>query len=151
MVRYQADLKNFSFQAIRKHYPSTQRRVYDTLLEMTPERLQFELAAIPNREDYKFCQEGLDTDTYAIIGTIMSVLLDEKNLLLTKDDIIISYLRFRELVFLYEAVRQGIMVTQLTDTGVDYFFNVGSVELDNKQPTIKLYQKSILRYKQSCQ
>ncbi len=132
MIKYQGELKNYPFQAIRKHYPALQKRVFDTLLAMTPAQLQFEFDAIPDKENHTFCFEGIDQDTYEIIGTVMSAVMDEKRLILTRDDVTLIYLRFRELMFLYEALRQGIMVSQITDTDTVYYFNVESAE---EQPT----------------
>ena len=146
MVKYQGELKSYTFRAMRKHYPCLQKRVYETLLEMTPAQLQFEFAAIPDKEDYKFCFEGIDPDTYKIIGTVMASMLDEKNLILTRDDLTLIYLRFRELMFLYEALRQGILVAQLTDTDTEYYFDIEeSVKSIDKQPV--KYRKYLRYYR----
>ena len=147
MVKYQGELKSYTFRAIRKHYPCLQKRIYDTLIELTPAQLQFELAAIPDKEDYKFCLEGgIDPDTYKIIGTVMASMLDEKNLILTRDDLTIIYLRFRELMFLYEALRQGIMIVQVTDTDTEYYFDTEeSAESTDKQPV--KYRKYLRYYR----
>jgi len=147
MIKYQGELKNYPFKAIRRHYPALQKRVYDALLALTPSQLQFEFDAIPDRAEHIFSFDGVDQDTYEIIGTVMSSVLDENRLILTRDDVTIIYLRFRELMFLYEAMRQGIMVSKVTDTDTEYFFDIeGGEEDQSAEQRPRVFKASIRRY-----
>jgi hypothetical protein len=147
MIKYQGELKNYPFKSIRQHYPALQKRVYDALLALTPSQLQFEFDAIPDKEEHIFSFDGVDQDTYEIIGTVMSSVMDENRLILTRDDVTIIYLRFRELMFLYEAVRQGIMVSKLTDTDTDYFFDIETEPENSGDQRPRIYRTSIRRYR----
>jgi hypothetical protein len=67
---------------------------------------------------------GIDQETFATIGQVLQHVLNEKQLVLTEHDVLVAYQRFRELIFKFHAVRQGVMVEQVTDEGVDHYFNV---------------------------
>jgi hypothetical protein len=146
MIKYNGGLKNFTFPALRKQYPAVQKRVYETLLAITPEQLQFELNAIPDKEHHKFCSDGIDTDTLQIISTVMSFVMNEDKLILTRDDVTLAYFRFCELIFLYEATRQGVMVVQTTDTDIDYYFNAENPADGTSKKQRKLYRGHVRRY-----
>lgn len=147
MIKYQGELKDHPFKQMRQWYPTLQKRVYTALLAMTPAQLQFEFSLIPNKESHKFSGTGVDQDTYAIIGTVMSSVLDEQRLILTRDDVAVVYLRMRELMFLYEAVRQGILVEQVTDNSTEYYFDVADPPEEIKEP--KRYRRRLQHYRQT--
>lgn len=132
MTPYEHELKTYKLKDLRQHYPTLQKRIYDILLELTPAQLQFEMAELPKSKT--FCQEGLDQETYEIIGTVMSSVLDEPKLIMTLDDVRVTYMRFRELLFLYEATRQGIMTAVTDDTGINYFFNMDVPDEFQEEP-----------------
>ena len=70
----------------------------------------------------------IDWDTYEIIGHVMSCLLEQENLILTMDDVRLCYTRFRELMYLKAAVDQGILRTEMTDNGLEYYYVTGDIE-----------------------
>lgn len=147
MIKFQGELKGYSFQTIRKQHPYLQKRVYDVLLALTPGQLQFELGAIPHTKDYKFCFEGIDPDTHQILSTVLAAMLEEQHLILTRDDLTLSYLRFRELMFLYEATRQGLMIAQVTETDTDYYFDVDEEPVSTAKPLPVKYRKRLRYYR----
>ena len=141
MLPYQSDLKNYPFASVKRHYPHVQRSIYDTLLELTPSRLQFELHQI--EEDREFCLECVDQDTYEIIGTVMSALLEENRLIMTRDDVILSFLRFKELLYIDQCVKQGLMVVQVTEKDIQYLYTVGEQAPQTERKPGKRYRRRL--------
>jgi hypothetical protein len=117
------DLKYTDFPQLRRQFPALQERVYKVLLELSPQRLIFEMAQLPkNLQGIALC--GIDQETFATIGQVLQHVLNEKQLVLTEHDVLVAYQRFQELIFKFHAVRQAVMVEQVTDEGIDYYFNV---------------------------
>jgi hypothetical protein len=141
MTRYENGLEEYSFEELKKHYAHVQRRVYDALLALSPAQLVFELP-----KDKKFCHEFVDGPTYAIIGRVMSTLLEERNLILTRDDILVCFLRFRELIFIHEAVRQGVMIVKPTDKSLEYYYTVDEPKSETKAEAPTIITGQMRRY-----
>jgi hypothetical protein len=129
---YKFDLKNYPFENIKQKYPQIQRKIYDTLLTMTPSQLLFELNQINSNKEFSLGQ--VDEDTFEIIGIIMSKLMDNNRLVMTKDDVIVSYLRFKELIFLHSCVSQGLMKVQVTDKDIQYVWDKSVQPTTKKKP-----------------
>jgi hypothetical protein len=109
---------------------------------LTPAQLVFELP-----RGRKFCHERIDADTYVIIGKVMAAIMEEHNLVLTQDDVLLCFLRFRELIFLYEATRQGVMLTKVTENSIDYYYVDGDEKTEDAEPeTAVKYVKHMKHY-----
>lgn len=124
MLKHTGSLSEYSYEQVRDSYPYTQKCIYEALLLLTPERLEFEMNLIPDKRS--FCMSGINIDTWEIIGHVMKVLLDNDDLIMTSDDLKLSYSRFREMMFLKAAVEQGLMEMKITDTQIDYFYTIGN-------------------------
>lgn len=120
MIRYQGNISDFTFEDIRAELPNLSREVFDVLAAMSPEQMEFLLADLP----VKFNSKEVTHEGMQIMGTLMSEALEQDDLVMTRDEIVLCYARFCELVFLGCAMRQGIIVPQLTDTAIDYYFTM---------------------------
>lgn len=89
-----------------KELPTLQRRVYDALVELSPAKLDFMLSDHPK---LSISSRQIDHNTHYLICQVMMELLDNQKLLLTTDDIVCCWQRFKELIFLHQAVKQGII------------------------------------------
>jgi hypothetical protein len=116
-----------------------QKRVYEALLDLSPEQLEFEFELLP--EERSFCVTGVDQDTYDIIGHIMGGLLEQKDLILTLDDIKLCYYHFRELMYLKAGVEQGLLKIEMTGNDLEYFYNFEPQE----KPAKKIYKAQAIR------
>jgi len=94
-------------QIVANELPTLQRRIYDALVEVTPSQLDFIMAN--DFPKLRFNNKGIDTDTHYIICSILKELLDCEKLLLTNDDLYGAFQRFKELIFLKEGIKQGII------------------------------------------
>lgn len=127
MIKHKGSLSEYSYDQIRASgYPYAQKRIYEALLKLSPEQLNFELEQIP--EERSFCMSGIDTETWEIIGHVMTELMENEELVLTMDDLKLCYSRFRELMFLSAAVEQGLMQAVTTDKGTEYFYTLETPE-----------------------
>ena len=126
LIRHKDRLHEYSLSQIRQQLPHVQKRVYEALLNLSPEQLEFEFELLPGERS--FCMTYIDWDTYEIIGHVMSCLLEQENLILTMDDVRLCYTRFRELMYLKAAVDQGILRTEMTDNGLEYYYVTGDIE-----------------------
>jgi hypothetical protein len=118
MVTWKEPMKGFSFSQVRQTYPQLQKRVYDVLFRLTPRQLTFELAQVQGNKI--FSKVMVDQPTFEVISGVMTALLEERNLLFTKDDLVVCWQRFNELIFAYEAVRQGIMTEKIEGGEIIY-------------------------------
>ncbi len=114
-------LKERSFLNLKsRELPTLQRRVYDALRGLTPSELDFILA-----NDYaklSINHQRIDRDTHYIICGVLRELTETARLLLTNDDILCAWQRLKELLFLKEAVKQGIIVEKpAADGSVTYW------------------------------
>lgn len=120
MLKYRGSFPEHSLEDIRGNFPYLQKRVYEVLCALSPEQLEFEMNLIPYPKS--FCLTAVDQDTWEIVGHIMHQLLDADSLILTRDDVVVCYARFKELMFFSAAERQGIMMTTVTDSGIDRYY-----------------------------
>jgi len=130
-------LKSQGYPALKRNYKMFQRRVYDALADLTPTKFQFLMHCRKDRMSFNW--EGIDAATFRFIGDVLVELLDDKKLLVTEHDVIISFNRFRELIWKHECVRQGMLrEVPNADGSVDY-------ELVNEEPAAKIDDDVIYR------
>jgi len=123
VLTWKEPLKEFSFSQVRQTYPHLQKRMYDVLVQLTPRRLIFETSQVQGNKT--FSKTMIDQPTFEIISEVMKTLLEEEKLIFTRDDLLVCWQRFHELIFAYEAVRQGIMTEKLEGDTVIYEVNSG--------------------------
>ncbi len=82
-MRYQDELSQYSLSDLKGQMPLLQQRVYDALLALTPNRLQFELSQIPLAKE-TFNREYCDDMTLDTIKFVMAALLDDAGFVLTR-------------------------------------------------------------------
>jgi hypothetical protein len=128
MVTWREPLRGFSFQEVRQTYPQLQKRIYDVLLQLTPRQLAFEMAQVQGNRT--FSSEIVDQPTFEIMSRVMKGLLDEQKLLFTRDDLLVCFQRFHELIFAYEAVRQGILTEKIEGNEIIYEVNSEPIAVD---------------------
>lgn len=119
-------LTSHGYPALKRNYRMFQRRIYDALAELTPTKFQFLMSC---RKEMSFNWEGIDMATYTFIGDVLVELIGDPKLVITEHDLLITYNRFRELIWKYECVRQGLMQEVKADDGsVEYVVD------DDRQP-----------------
>lgn len=135
MVRADS-LPDMSLKALRRRYPTLQECIYEALCALTPGQLQFELEQI--EDEWAFNLDAIDNPTFATIGSVMTTVTGEDRLIMTKDDLMIAYLRFKELIFFHQAEKQGLMkVDDSGDRLVHYFVSEPNPQLPGSPKAIK--------------
>jgi hypothetical protein len=102
------NLKKAGYKALKHDYPTLQKRIFDVLVALTPKQLEFMVNCRKDDKSMGFNWEGLDTSTYYLIGDVLVELIGDPRLIVTEHDVMVSYGRFRELIWTYECVRQGL-------------------------------------------
>ncbi len=105
------------FGEAEAQWPGLTERIFNAARDISPAQLNFELDEI----DAGFNMNNtVDDETWVVISTVLSRVLEEPRILLTRGDTEFTYYRFCHLFFLYEAVRQGIYKEVMTESGVVY-------------------------------
>jgi hypothetical protein len=113
MTQYIDSLKLYSFKTIKASYPLFQARIYDVLKELTPTRLRFEL----DQQTDKFNWNELDGNTSCLIANVLSDLLDDPKLIITQHDMLISWVRIKELLWTGDLLKQGLIQEKIENDG----------------------------------
>jgi hypothetical protein len=121
-------LTSQGYSALKRNYKAFQRRVYDALAELTPTKFQFIMNC--RKDSMSFNWEGIDAATYRFIGDVLAELIGDPKLLITEHDLLITHSRFRELIWKFECVRQGMLKEVTASDG-----SVQYVMADDAQPT----------------
>jgi hypothetical protein len=100
-------------QIVAADLPTLQRRVYNVLVDITPSQFDFIMAN--DFPKLNFNNRRIDQDTHYIICSALKDLLDCPRLLLTNDDLFCAFQRFKELLFLKEGIKQGIIREEVND------------------------------------
>jgi hypothetical protein len=128
MPKFVDAFRQWSYKEFKAKYPLLQESVYNTLAELSPTVLAFEVA---NHKDTPLNWNMLDQSTYDLVLSIMTSILSHSELTLsmhgdsgvelTEHDIGLSYLRFRELLYTKGLIDQNIIKeTPKSDGSVDY-------------------------------
>jgi len=128
MPKFVDAFRQWSYKKFKAKYPLLQESVYNTLAELTPAVLAFE---VDNHKETPLNWNLLDESTYNLVVSIMTSILSHSELTLsmhgdskielTEHDIGLSYLRFRELLYTKGLIDQNIIKeTSKPDGSVDY-------------------------------
>jgi hypothetical protein len=129
MTRYRDSFKGYPYKVVKAKYPLLQERVYQTLITLTPARLQFELNCQKD-EEFKFNWKTMDNSTYYLIGAVLADLLEDPKLIITTHDLMISWARFKELIYTHELLRQGLVKEQIGEDGSVEYIDTNSPQPD---------------------
>jgi len=100
-------VKEYTYEQVLTDLPTLQRRIYNAMVNITPSQFDFIMAN--DFPELKFNRNSIDTDTHYIICFMLKDLLECPKLLLTNDDLYCAFQRFKELIFLKEGIKQGII------------------------------------------
>lgn len=147
MKEFSDNLKKYGFKALKRHYNLLQKRVYDVLSDLTPTKLQFILNCRKDEHGMSFNWEAIDAPTYRLIGDVLAELVGDSQLIITEHDLIISYQRFRELIWTFQCVRQGLLKEVYADDGSVKYVPADSMQQPQDQPQDDvLYQRTRKRH-----
>jgi hypothetical protein len=146
MQKYRS-LREYTLDDVRSTFPHVQERIFEALVNLSPEQFGFELQQVSDKRT--FCMTAVDHETWEIIGHVMSEVLEQQDLIMTRDDVVLCYTRFKELMYLKSAVDQGLLEPKITDSGLEYYYTVGDQSNTHpEQIDDKPYLgRSIRRYK----
>ena len=128
MKEFSDNLKKYGFKALKRHYTLLQKRVYDALSDLTPTKLQFILNCRKDEGGMSFNWEAIDAPTYRLIGDVLAELIGDSKLIITEHDLIISFQRFKELIWTYECVRQGLFKEVYENDGTVKYIPADTME-----------------------
>lgn len=148
MKEFSDNLKKHGYKALKRHYTLLQKRVFDALADLTPTRLQFVLNCRKDDRDMSFNWEDIDTPTYRLIGDVLAELIGDPKLIITEHDLIISFQRFKELIWTYECVRQGLFKEVYAEDGSVKYVPADTMQApEQSQPQSDvLYQRTRKRH-----
>lgn len=87
--------------------PTLQRRVYEFLKELTPNHVAFFLqASLP----HQFNLQDIDGTTRRLVYELLQEHFEDPKLLITTDDLWVSWLKIKSLYYLFEGVRQNFLI-----------------------------------------
>lgn len=113
---YTDTFRDHSFKETKARLPLLQERVFRALASLTPMQLQFALKCQSDTA-LRFNWSIADRDTFFLIGAVVSEIVEDPKLILTQHDMLLGWARFKELIYTYELLRQGILVEQIEEDG----------------------------------
>ncbi len=129
--------------------PSLQKTIYDVLKNLTVSELDFILA-----NDYataSFTVRTMDRAAHYAICSILKDLTENPRLLVTNDDIRCAWQRFRELTFLKDGLKQGIITEKpAPDGSIAYWCDISPDEPQFKSTEVETVI-TVLSQKQTTQ
>lgn len=106
-MRRQQQPEDDLYNAWLMEFPTLQRRVYYFLRNLSPNFVGFFLQA---NKELTFNQDFIDYQTSLLIERLLVEQFEDSKLIMTEDDVVVAFTRLKELMYLYEGLRQGVFV-----------------------------------------
>lgn len=135
MIEFSINLKEYPF--LQQQYPGLHRKVYELLNSLTPHQVVFELRELGDSFNY----QSLDEKTINKVEGLLTSLLENTDIKLSKDDLLVTYQRFLYLSYADYAIKKGLLIPEITDTDIKYYVNFND-ELEIITIKAKKYSKS---------
>jgi hypothetical protein len=136
MKLFEGTLENYSFSEVQRGHPQIQQMVYEAILKLTPAQASFLWDEYENEYQASVFQNFLDANTVSSIRFLLQELTEEKHLVVTTDDIIVTAKRLQELLFLHQGQKQGLVSVKLCEDKIEYYME-GNDDQTKPQSTIQ--------------